>query len=318
MSENSNQVGMVAVLETVAGTRVEPISTDSNVVMWGTGQPTINFNNASLGKLADGSMNDAPVAGGKHTITFPDRMMELQHAGGDGTAEPKNWKYAKMCGATSEDVSLRKALVFDSTPSCTTGSVDSQGLACDGKATLYKGRGCRGNMTIAWDGSNAPMIMTVTSLQGGLDSETPMSGQAPYVVVGEDTANAESAGSYVFTINGVVYQAVKGEFDYGAGITLEGANNPTGVAQAKITSLDMRLKMTLIRLSAGGSIYNGAKDNTTFDVIGVGSGAVGGGYDMTFTDCQLLDPSLGDVDGTTAWDVEMICKRAEFLQKDMS
>ncbi len=316
MSENSNQVGMVAVIEPIAGTRTEPISTDSDVVMWGDGQPTINFNNASLGKLADGSMNDAPVAGGMQTITFPDRMMELQHAGGDGTTEPKNWKFAKMCGYTSEVVSTRKALVFDGVPSCTTGSVDIQGLACDGKATLYKGRGCRGNATISWDGSNAPLIMTVTSLQGALVSETALTGVTPYDVVGDDTANAETVGNYVFTINGVVYQAVKGEFDPACGVTIEGANNPSGVSQAKITSLDMRVKMTLIRLSSGGSIYNGAKDNTTFDVTGVGS--VGAGYDITFTDCQLLDPSLGDVDGSTSWDVEMTVKRAEFLQKDLS
>jgi hypothetical protein len=313
MSENSNQNGMVAVLETVAGTRVEPISTDSDVVMWGDGQPTINFNNASLGKLADGTMNDAPVAGGMHTITFPDRTMELQHGGGDGVTEPKNWKYAKMAGATKETVSLRSALVFDGAPSCFTGSVDAKGLSCDGKATLYKARGCRCNMTIGWDGANAPLLMTVTSLQGALVSETQLTGQTPYEVIGEDPANGETAGTYVFTIGGTVYQAVMGEFDPANGITFEPANNESGVAQAKITSLDKRLKMTLIKLSAGDTIYQTAKDNTTFDVTGTG-----GGYDITFSDCQLLDPSLGDVDGTTSWDVEMIVKRAEFLQKDLT
>ncbi|MCP4263239.1 MAG: hypothetical protein GY774_37880 [Planctomycetes bacterium] len=317
MSENSNQVGMVAVIEPIAGTRTEPISTDSDVVMWGDGQPTINFNNASLGKLADGSMNDAPVAGGMQTITFPDRMMELQHAGGDGTTEPKNWKYPKMCGATSEIVSTRKALVFDGTPSCTTGSVDSKGLGCDGKATLYKGRGCRGNMTISWDGSNAPMIMTVTSLQGALVSESPLTGETPYEVIGEDSANAESVGNYVFTVGSTVYQMVKGEFDYGASVTMESANNESGVAQAKIAGgLDMRFKGTVIKLSDGAdTIYEKAKNNEKFDLTGVGG--VGAGYDITFTDCQLLDPSLGDVDGTTSWDIETTLKRAEFLQKDL-
>ncbi|MCP5002568.1 MAG: hypothetical protein GY941_01250, partial [Planctomycetes bacterium] len=134
MSGNSNQNGVVGVLETVAGTRVEPISTDHNTVVWGGGQVTPNFNNASLGKLADGTQNDAPVAGGMQTLTFPDFMMELQHGGGDGTTEPKNWKYAKMCGATAETVSLREALVFDGNPSCSTGSMDGIGLSCNGDA----------------------------------------------------------------------------------------------------------------------------------------------------------------------------------------
>ena len=313
---DTNRFGTVAVLESTAGTRVEPISNDSDSIVWGDGQPTINFNNASQGKLADGTFNDATVAGGQQTITFPDRMMNLMHAGGDGTTEPKNWKYPKMCGAKVDSSNIQLGLLFDGSPSCFTGSVDGKNLSCNGDGTLYKGRGCRGNIVISWDGANAPLTMTVSGLTGALVSKTDITGSSPYVVVGDDQEPFETAGRYVFTIGGTVYQASTGEFDAGNGVTYEPANNEQGVAQAKITGRDKRVKMTLTQLTAGDTIYDLAKNNTTFDVVG--TGGVGAGYDITFTNCQLLDPANGDVDGTTSWDVEMIVESALFLQKDLS
>jgi len=318
MSMNTNQAGTVAAIEAVAGTSETIIAGDSDTIIWGEGQPTINFNNASLGKLADGTFHDAPVAGGQQTISYPDRMMSLLHATtADGSAEPKNWKYAKMCGA-KVDVTATPilGLIFDGAPSCHTGTVELKNLSCNGDGVLYKGRGVRGNMTIAWDGANSPLIMTATGLTGALVSKADITGDVPYSVIGDDTSAFETAGRYVFTIGGTVYQASTGEFDAGNSVTYDPANNESGVAQAKITGREKRLKMTLTQLTAGDTIYDHAKDNDTFDVIG--TGGVGAGYDMTFTNCQLLDPSNGDVDGTTSWDVEMIVESALFLQKDMS
>jgi hypothetical protein len=313
---NTNQVGTVATIEAVAGTSETIIAGDSDTIVWSEGQPTINFNNASQGKLADGTFDDATVAGGQHTITFPDKMMNLLHSGGAGTTEPKSWKYPKMCGAKVDSTVAQLGLLIDGSPSCFTGTVESKNLSCNGDGVLYKGRGCRGNMTISWDGANAPLVMTATGLAGALVSKTDITGDVPYSVIGNDTSAFETAGRYVFTIGGTVYQASTGEFDFGNGVTYDPANNESGVAQAKITGRDKRLKLTLTQLTAGDTIYDLAKDNTVFDVVG--TGGVGAGYDMTFTNCQLLDPSNGDVDGTTSWDVELIVESALFLQKDLS
>jgi len=311
---NTNQVGTVSTIESTAGVLEPIVLADSDVILWGEGQPTINFNNASQGKLADGTFNDATVAGGQQTITFPDKMMNLLHAGGTGITEPKAWKYAKYCGAKVDSSNVQLGLLVDGSPSCTTGTVESKNLSCNGDGVKYKGRGCRGNMTISWDGANAPLVMTATGLTGALAGKTDITGDVPYSVTGDDTAAFETAGRYVFTIGGTVYQASTGEFDFGNSVTYDPANNEQGVAQAKLTGRDKRLKLTLTQLTAGDTIYDIAKDNTLFDVIG--TGGVGAGYDMTFTNCQLLDPTNGDVDGTTSWDVEMIVESALFLQKE--
>jgi len=316
---NTNQLGMVSVIEPTAGTYEAPQASDSDVIIWGNGQPTVTLNNESLGKLADGSFRDAPVAGGQQSLTLSDFSMEVRHSDVvDGTTAPKWWKYAQMAGAKVDSSNTQLAIVWDGTAGCSTGSANTRNLDCAGNGIEYSGRGMRGSMTITADGSNAPFIANVTGLTGALVAKTAISSQLPYVVTGNDTANPrELMANYTTTINGVVYQVSSFEFDAGFSATMEPANNASGIAQAKLTAQDMRLKMTLVQLTATDTIHEDAKANTVITDLALAGGG-SAGYDMTFSLAEHLDPTIGDIDGTVGWDVELIVKKASFLQKNLT
>ncbi len=318
MSMNTNQLGIVTKAETTSGTFIAPIASDSDVIIFGTGQPTIAFNNSTLGKLADGSFGDAPVAGGMQTLTLPDYSMELRHSDTvDGTVEPKSWKDAKACGAKVDASETQLALVFDGTASCYSNSCEVLNLACNGSGVKYTGRGMRGNITITADGANAPLLMNITGLTGALVGKTDVVSQAPYTVVGNDTEPVEKMARYVTTIGSTVYQVSNHEFNAGFTTGMEPANNEQGIAKTKLTGEEMRLKLTLVQLVTGDVVYDDAKNNTVYNEITL-VGGVGAGYDITYSLGEHLDPSIGDIDGTTGWDIELVIKQARFKMKDLT
>ncbi len=315
MSLNNNQMGIVTRPEAVAGTYEAPQAADSNIIIWGAGQPTINFGNESQGKLLDGSFDDAPVAGGQQSITFPDYMFNFFHDGADGITEPAIWEDLKACGAKVDNTAVQLALVFDGTPSCNTRSGKMRNLDCAGDGYDYAGRGMRGNVTIGWSGANAPIVCTVTGMTGAFVSETPVAGVDPYAVTGNDTHPKELAANYTVTVDATVYQVPVLEFNPGYTVSMEPANNESGIAQAKITAGEKRLRMSLLQLSAGDTVLTKAQLNSLFDVTVAGSGDAG--YDITFSDVEFLEPSKGEVDGSTVWEIEAIVKSASFLMKDL-
>ena len=317
-SYNSKQVGIVVVPEVTNGTRVEPQASDSDTIIWGEGFPTINSGNEPIGMLADGTMNEGPVKSGQHMITLPDFSMFLQHSDDlTGATEPFNWKFAKACGA---DVitDVTKGLLWDGTPNCTTLSADVKNLACDGKTALYKGRGMKGNMIIGWDGANAPITMQVTGMQGALDGRDELAGQVPYVVTGNDTTNRETAATYTTTILGAVFQVAVMSFDPAIEVSMEPANNEQGIATAKATGMQKRVKMTVIQLTDGDPVFASAFDLSQTPSIITIAGGVGAGFDMTFEGAEQLEPTIADVDGSTGWELDFKVDSGEFLQKDLS
>lgn len=312
-SYDSNRIALTNVAEVTAGTRVEPQASDNNIVYIGTGQPTIVFNNNPLGKLFDGSFDDAPVAGGQKTIAMPDYMMEVK-AAATTAEEPKWWKDGKACGGKVVDNAGALGLLFDGSPDCSTNSSNLINLDCSGNAAKWKGRGMRGNIVIGWSGANAPIMATVSGLTGAYISKEEIASATPVVITGEDDTFRETAAKYVITLGSNVYQVHVCEIDNGNAVTMEAGNNPSGVVTGKITGKEKRLKMTMTMLTTGDTVAEDAENNIVYDevtIIGTGDA----GYDITISDCHLLDPSIGDVDGSTSWEVETTFKSVLFQQK---
>jgi len=271
------------------------------------------LNNAPLGKRLDGTFDDAPVAGGQETITMPDYMIEVKPAI-TTDVEPKFWKDIKACGAKVIDNAGDLGLLIDGSPDCTTLSGDLLNLGCSGKAVKYKGRGMRGNVIIGWDGANAPIMATISGMQGALVGREEIASATPVTVVGEDDTFRETAAKYVITFGSNVYQVHTCEIDAGNAVTMEAGNNDSGVTTGKITGREKRLKMTMTMLDTGDTVLEDAQDHVVYDTVTiVGTGDAG--YDIPITGCELLDPSIGDVDGTTSWEVETTFKTATLQQK---
>ena len=309
---DTNRGAVVTVLESVNGTFVEPQASDSNVVYIGTGQPTVALGNESLGKLLDGSYDDAAIAGGQQVITMPDFMIEVKPSL-TVDVEPKWWKEAKMCGAKVEDNGGALALVFDGFPDCTTASAKFTQMSCSSKATEWTGRGMRGNMSIGWETANANVMATVSGLTGAYVGKEDKTGVSPIEVVGDDDTFTETAAKYITTIGGAVYQVHVHSFDAGNSVTMRPANNESGIATSAITGREKRVKFSMTMLDSGDTILEDAQANATDTITLVGTGDAG--YDITFEGCQQLDPSIGDIDGTVAWEIETTVKKATYQLK---
>ena len=94
----SNRVSIVGKAVTTMGTRIEPVAGDNDVrIIYSGGQPTFDFGTESLGKLADGTFIDAPLAIKQRKITFPDFMMQVRSGSAIGV-NAKFWKYAEVSG----------------------------------------------------------------------------------------------------------------------------------------------------------------------------------------------------------------------------
>lgn len=314
---DSNRLAVVGVLETTPGTRVEPIASDSDIVYIGSGQVVISNGIESLGKLLDGTFDDAPVAGGKKTMSVPDYMFEIK-TGLTPQDEPKWYKDAKACGGKVVDylgVSDEVGILFDGTPSCNTLSINATNGECGQRGVAYKGRGMRGNFILSIDGSNAPLMAKISGMQGALVSRTELVSSPPITVVGDDKTATEVCAKYVFTLGSTVYQIHTLEFDNGNGITFEGGNSDSGVVKSKITSKDKRLKITATMLDSGDTVLEDAQNLTVYDTITL-TGGSGAGLDVVFSGCQQLDPTIGDLDGTVTWEIETIVKSCLIQQKD--
>lgn len=312
-TKNSKQVGHVSVLETENGTFVQPSASDVDVLIWGEGQSTVELGNESLGSLADGGMDEAPVAGGQRTLTLPDFAFFLQHGtADDGTDVPKNYKYI-LAGGAHLVTDTTADFYFGKTQSCYTLSSEVKNLACNGDSTVRTGRGMKGNVTIGFEGANAPIIVKCSGFKGAFVDEVATTGDTTYSLVGEDVTPRELASRYTAQIDGVVYAVQMMEFTPAIEVTMDIANNESGIATGKATGMQKRLKLSVTQLTSGDIVRPNSLDNKVFDFNLVGG--ANAGFDVSFTGCELLDPSDGDIEGTSSWDLEMTVKTAYFAQK---
>ena len=316
-SLNVKTMGHTSKLESDAGTFLKPTSPDNDTVIWGDGLPTPEFNNEVLGMLANSSMDEAPVAGGNQTLTLPDAMFFLQHSGGAGLTEPKNWKYMKAAGYKVVD-NTQLAIVFNCQPSCNTLSTNVQMIDCAGTGYEYEGRGMKGNLVIGADGANKPIICTLGGLQGAYVGKKAITGGGTLVVVGNDVTPREVMARYVANIDSILYQVSVWSHDPQVEITYDIANNTSGILTAKGTGKQQRVNMTVVQLSAGDSILETAQDHTINNIPITIIGGAGAGYDITFSDCEILTATLGDVDGTVGWEIQATTKKAIYQMKDLS
>lgn len=314
MATNKKQTGIVGKLESTAGTRVEPQAADSNVILMGEPTITLDFGNESAGKLADGSFNDGPVVGGMQKMTIGDFFFHLLGSGTD-TVSPVSWKYLQMAGATigTTPTTLEKFALWDGVPDCTSMSMDVQTIGCDKKGKLYKGRGVRGNCSISWSGSNAPVVVTITGATGAFVSETEVATLTPYEVTGADAyTGLQKASNFAIDFGGTVYAVNAFTFTTEFEITYEIANNGSGIATAKLTGQSKKLSMSVLQLSVGDDMIAKAKDNELFDVTLTGTN----GMDIIASDCQITGtPTFDDIEGMNAWTVDMQLKSFKLLQK---
>lgn len=312
---NTAQNGMVFTIEDTNGTYKLPVAGDSNIVLFGGGKPTIDFGNEVIGKLADGTMNDGPVAGKYKKIEVPEFMCEVIGST-DETIEPIWWKLGKGCGWKVEDIGAGQlALVWDGVPYCATLSGNFLSIGCGGNGYVYAGRGMKGNMSIGWEGANGVITAKVGGMVGALESTTPVTGKDPYIVTGNDTGAHQKAGMYTCTLFGAVYQVTNLTIDPAGTVAPKPKNDPSGIDHSQINAAEARVTATFLKLDTGDTILDAAENNDYSTITIAGDEALGAKFDITFEGCQILSPSTGDIDGYEGWELDMTVKRAEIANK---
>lgn len=300
------QNAVVLKIETTNGTYDAPLSADHDIRLLGGGKATVTYGNEPIGKPADGTMNDGPIAGKFQKVEYPELMAEIL-APVDETTEPKWYKLAKIGGYNAKTFNTTyKGLELASLPSCTTASAIFQSSGC-GKGETIKARGMKGKSVIYFDGANAVMMIKLVSMVGALQEAVSYGSVSPFTLTGNNTTAQQRAGMYIITIQGQVYQIIKLEIDSGLTIATRPKNDVSGIDYAQATAGEKRLNMTLKKLDgsevADNNIHELAVANSKGDVTILGQALVGGAYDITVTGTQLLDPSTGDADGFETFEI---------------
>jgi hypothetical protein len=302
----TNRIAVVIKEETTAGTRVEPIVADNDVVFFEVGMQAPDLGIEQKGNIADGSFNKARVTVGKHAFPVSDLPFYINRPAANN-AYPKWVKLAKLSNGKEGTKNGRHAIIWDNKQTCATASYDVYLMEC-ATATKYMGRGGRGNLTIGFDGSNAPFMGTFGGLNGAYVGKTDIATSAIPALGTVDTRAPETAGNYILTIGGAVYQAHSFSFNPNCETSLEGGNNASGIVKAKSTNGDLKVSFSVTMLNSADNVIADAIAGTVFsEITMIGSGLAG--FDVIITDAQFsTSPAMGDVDGTVTWDVELQCK----------
>jgi hypothetical protein len=260
-------------------------------------------------------MSDGPVAGKYKKGDLPELMCEIVPASAK-TIEAKWFKLAKAGGWKAKDgVATAKGIILDGVPDCTTLSGKSKSIGCNGKAEIIKVRGVKGVFSIGFSGANGPLIGTFASASGAIESITEATGETPYAVTGTDTGIPQSAGMYVATFDGVVYQVVEFNATSGGTVTQRPKNDLSGIDHSAITGMEPRVTLKMIKLDSGNNVYASAETNGSETFTLIGSTPFGGAYDITVSGLQVLDLTNDDADGFETFSFDGVVKSVEVMAK---
>lgn len=311
--ENKNTV--VFKVETVAGTRVEPvIPADNNVKLRFSDLPSYDIPVESIGSLANGKLGDDGMAYARRRgIGLPDMIGEVVWSG-DVTQAPNWWTLAEANGWRIDTSGANPKLILDGEPSCKTLSGDIYSFACGNTPTGVKDsfRGAVGNMAISFDDTQAPFIFTISGMMGAhlLKSDVPAAAVPAYGDV--DTAKADMSGSTAILIGSTAYTVSNYSCTPGNEINAQVGNNAEGTKTYRVTNNERRVSMTVTMLNVADDdpLSNMVNNNIISTVL-----VTSPHFITTHSNCQIMEIQPTGVNGVVSYNLTFKPESVSMEQK---
>jgi hypothetical protein len=228
--------------------------------------------------------------------------------GGAVATEPKWWKFAKACGAgskvyTTAGVSLVGRTQYDGVTISFVYGVTELGGAAP-VTTLYKFKGCMGDMTIGADGIGKPW-MAKFAFKGALSAV--IDGTA-LVLTAPDASGSEMFALNTIAINSVAKRCSKFSFSTGNDIQpiidqLDGS----GYLHYAVVGRKPRISIDPLAVKqATQDIHAVVTAETTYP-IAIATSAATPHFTLSGISCQLMPPKMVAREGLMAWDSTYRC-----------